>query len=163
MDTAKPVRGLHRFFGLATQPPTELRQRVAFPVLSTTPILSQGTSSSASRSQVRGWAEQQRQDNSYLPTGTRVGRVSLGRPGAPAGANDKEFMVSPFHGGISKRTLGKAICIANQTGASKYRGRTMPRHGAWDGRLGPRPGPSFHGCYKGVPPSEDFMGPRKAA
>ena len=71
-----------------------------------------------------GWTDQG-QNGTVKSIGTRVGRVSLDLPGASHEANDKEFMVSPFHGGIQKRTLRKAIRTAAQTGTSQYRGKKM--------------------------------------
>ena len=119
------MSGLHRFFGLATTPTTGLRQESRFPILSTTPTDTHASSSTSSRPQVRGRTLHDPSDNAQGSVGTRVGRASLGRPEAPIGVNDKEFMVSPAHGSINKRSLQKAIRQAACTGSSMYRGKRM--------------------------------------
>ena len=119
------MSGLHRFFGLATTPTTGLRHESRFPILSTTPTGVHASSSTTSRCQVRGRTQQDPSDNAQKSVGTRVGRASLGRPEAPIGVNDKEYMVSPAHGSIYKRSLQKAIRQAAVTGSSTYRGKKM--------------------------------------
>ena len=119
------MSGLHRYFGLATAPTSALTTRINFPVLSATPIQQHASSSSSSRSQVRGQTRQPIINASDMSVGTRVGRDSLVRPEAPSGANDKEYMVSPQHEGIRKRSIRKAVSIASRTGLSLYRGKIL--------------------------------------
>ena len=75
--------------------------------------------------QVRGQTGRQGITGLDMSVGTRVGRDSLVRPEAPLGANDKEYMVSPQHEGIRKRSIRKAISIASRTGLSLYRGKIL--------------------------------------
>ena len=113
------MKGLHRYFGLATAPSTELPTRLDFPILSTL----QHQYISMSRSQVRGQTNQQHTTSQDRSAGTRVGRDSMIRPGIPLGMKDMEFMVSPTHKGIKKKTLRKAITAAS--GQSMYRGKLL--------------------------------------